>query len=99
MFFIISAYTLVFMNYYKEILDFNSFWRAFSNLLLIVVGIFDFNKIETDVFGLVLLGIFIFLIGFFLMNLITATYVDWYRITYLDNGYKPYPSKIIINFL
>lgn len=53
------------MNYYKEILDFNSFWRAFSNLLLIVVGIFDFNKIETDVFGLVLLGIFIFLIGFF----------------------------------
>lgn len=48
------------------------------------MGIFDFNKLEATIFGVIFLAIYVFLIGFFLMNMITATYVDEYRLTYLD---------------
>lgn len=35
------------------------------------------------------------MIGFFMMNLITATYVDEYRLAYLDHGFTQEPNWTI----
>ena len=56
-------------------------------MLLIFYGIFDFTLLDADIFTLIFLTIYIFMIGFFMMNLITATYVDEYRLAYLDHGF------------
>jgi len=45
-------------------------------MLLIFYGIFDLDVVEPNYFTLFFLTIYIFKIGFFMMNLITATYVD-----------------------
>jgi hypothetical protein len=57
-----------------------------------VIGNFDFSKIETDVFSVIFLIIYFFFMIFFMFNIITVIYIDEYRMTYMDDGKDLYPD-------
>ncbi|KRW99899.1 hypothetical protein PPERSA_12575 [Pseudocohnilembus persalinus] len=87
-FFVIIGFVLLALNFLKYNQYFTTFSDAFINLLLIIIGVFDFNSIEFNFLSVLFLGLYIFIIGFFLMNIIVAIYIDQYRQVYLQNGYQ-----------
>ena len=76
-FIIISGFAIVTeISYGQHVRQFSNFSSSFVSMLLIFYGIFDFDVLEPNYFTLIFLNIYIFMIGFFMMNLITATYID-----------------------
>ncbi|EGR34077.1 hypothetical protein IMG5_024480 [Ichthyophthirius multifiliis] len=85
----ISGLALVFYTIWGQHLkQAQSYIQSFFSIFLLIIGTFDYSKQHFDISNIIFQAIILFMVSFFIINIITVIYIDEFRQIQLFYGNK-----------